>query len=640
MIVTCENYFVPSLRTRSPVFQTMSFFSSATLHLLDAITGELRVVKKFPYLIGSSRRCDWRVAEAGMPAEAALFDLSGKLHLLKSLASGSVYINRAPLERQTYELEPNHDYGLQIGSRLLIARVSKNGEEWARKIDLQHWIAFSGKTGTVIGTFTPETLWNFLATKSPGELAVQDIVVTPKGTSTTGFPTNLLFGELPVPAVQPEINMPPELLPQSQQRPQQEPPVGTPTEPTNTLSGDELLCPTCWLRFGAGDVMSIAVHDNLRGDAILGADAKLRFIPTAFNEHGQALDSMGIPCIDSACPHCRRKLPPSFLEMPANIISLVGAPSAGKSYYLCTLIKTLSQVLFKEFSLLFRDGDPSGNAHLNEMKNQLFSAQAPEQAFILKTDFEGIMYERFPRHGKMVALPRPFVYEIAPTTVPEEIASVIFYDNAGEHFKPNVSLDDSPGALHVASSAGILFLIDPTSHPQFRARLRDHHDPQLTLNIADGQDAILAEMGVRIRAISGHGIHTRVDTPLAIILGKCDVWEHLLPGEPLIRPVRNGRLDLARLNDNSARIRDLLLEIDPALVAIAESISNRVQFFPVSSFGHSPVPIKDGPNTGKLAPDPTKLTPRMVEIPMLWVLSLIAPNWVPSIAPRQNPVNY
>jgi hypothetical protein len=304
------------------------------------------------------------------------------------------------------------------------------------------------------------------------------------------------------------------------------------------------------------------------------------------------------------------------------------------------LVKALSQVLYKEFSLLFRDGDPTGNARLNEMKSQFFCAQVPSQAFILKTDFEGVMYERFPRHGKMVSLPRPFVYEIAPALAAEDIASVIFYDNAGEHFKPNVSLDDSPGALHVASSAGILFLIDPTSHPEFRTRLRDHHDPQLTLNIADGQDAILAEMGVRIRAISGHGIRTRVNTPLAIILGKCDVWEHLLPGEPLIRPVRNGRLDLARLNDNSARIRDLLLEMDPALVAIAESISNHVLFFPVSSFGHSPVPIKDGPNIGKLAPDPTNLTPRMVEIPMLWVLSLIAPNWVPSIAPRQNPVNY
>jgi hypothetical protein len=243
---------------------------------------------------------------------------------------------------------------------------------------------------------------------------------------------------------------------------------------------------------------------------------------------------------------------------------------------------------------------------------------------------EGAMYEQFPRHGKMVSLPHPFVFDLAPANAADKSVSLIFYDNAGEHFNPNVSIEDSPGALHVASSAGILFLLDPTANPLFRASLAGFADPQLSINITDQQDTILAEMGVRIRTIAGKTVREKIDTPLAIVLGKCDVWEHLLPhGETFVRPVSNGKLDMAALDKNSNLIRDLLLEIDAPLVAVAESISTHVRFFPASSFSHSPVVIEDGPNAGKLAPDPAKLKPRMVEIPLLWILSLTQPELIP-----------
>src|ERR1700724_2133101 len=70
----------------------------------------------------------------------------------------------------------------------------------------------------------------------------------------------------------------------------------------------DLTCPVCWLRFDSGDIMHIAVHDSLRGDPVLGEDAQQRFLATRFNNASQALDAMGLPCSDLACPHCRRKL--------------------------------------------------------------------------------------------------------------------------------------------------------------------------------------------------------------------------------------------------------------------------------------------------------------------------------------------
>ena len=83
--------------------------------------------------------------------------------------------------------------------------------------------------------------------------------------------------------------------------------------------------------------MNIAAHASLRGDPVLGEFEMQRFQATRFNDRGVALDPMNIPAPDQACPHCRRKLPPGFLDRPHYIFSIVGAPSSGTSYYLSVL---------------------------------------------------------------------------------------------------------------------------------------------------------------------------------------------------------------------------------------------------------------------------------------------------------------
>ena len=382
-----------------------------------------------------------------------------------------------------------------------------------------------------------------------------------------------------------------------------------------------LTCPVCWLRFDAGNIMHIAVHDSLRGDPLLGEDAQQRFLATRFNNAGQALDAMSLPSSETACPHCRRKLPPSFLEMPHHIISLVGDQSAGKSYFLSVLTKVLPATLFREFGIVFQDSDPTGNAPINDMRKALFGAQSPTQAKLAKTVFEGAMYERLPRQGRMVALPRPFVYTLAAEEKTREQCALIFYDNAGEHFQPGVNIVEQPGAQHVASAAGIIYLFDPFNSPEFRRILRDTKDPQLEKPVVDQQDIILAEMRARIQMIrnlrSGETIHT----PVAFVVGKCDVWLHLLNGKSLGDPMRDGKLDISVIEENSSVVRALMYQLCPGVVANAEALSSNVMFFAASSFGHTP--IKIGP--GEYVPDPAKLQPSFVEVPLLWILSHVCP---------------
>ncbi len=389
----------------------------------------------------------------------------------------------------------------------------------------------------------------------------------------------------------------------------------------------ELTCPVCWLRFDTGDIMHIAVHDSLRGDPVLGEDAQQRFLATRFNNAGQALDAMGIPSSEVACPHCRRKLPPSFLGMPHHIISLVGDQSAGKSYFLSVLTKVLPATLYRDFGIVFQDSDPTGNAPVNDMRKVLFGAQTPAQAKLAKTVFEGAMYERLPRQGRMVALPRPFVYTLAPEDKTREQCALIFYDNAGEHFQPGVNIVEQPGAQHVASAAGIIYLFDPFNSPEFRGSIRDTKDPQIEKPVVDQQDIILAEMRARIQTIRNLRPNEPINTPIAFVVGKCDVWLQLLNGRPLQRPLRDRTLVNSVVEDNSNIVRDLMHQLCPSVLANAEALSTNVMFFAASSFGHTP--LKIGP--GEYVPDPSKLQPVNVEVPLLWILSQICP---PLIATR------
>ncbi|MCH6256779.1 hypothetical protein MLD52_09490 [Puniceicoccaceae bacterium K14] len=381
-------------------------------------------------------------------------------------------------------------------------------------------------------------------------------------------------------------------------------------------------CPNCWKSFAISDVMNIATHDSLIGDPELGSHVKLRFKAERFNDLGQALDSEGLVSLDLACPHCRGRLPPSFLSQDQLIFSLVGAPSSGKSYYLSILLKCLPEDLIRHFGTNLQDADPNGNIGLNEMKNRLFSATTPEDAFISKTDFEGLMYERLKRNGKLVPLPRPFVYNLQDLSNPEKRAALIFYDNAGEHFQPTVSLDDSPGALHVAASSALFFLFDPATSRPFRKALADTQNIQFSTQSTDEQDVILSEMGIRVKKIRGKESYERIDTPLAIIVGKYDLWKDLLPTDQ-IRTSKERPLSDEDISANSKIVRELLLRLCPTIVANAESISSQTMYFPSSPLGHSPTEIHEGPLAGKIAPVPELIDPTLVTEPALWALSKI-----------------
>jgi len=588
--------------------------------LFDCANGKHCLIDNNPFVIGSGEGCDFRIEGAGAFPEHCKIERDGKVLFISARkGDGAPIFDGLPLVET--ELTPNEDHTLIVGQRLLLLRGGSRIRQWLEGLNTEKWYIFDKKTYTKYGHCAFEDLSTQLALLVPD---TSGALLLCQGMTTMGFYADHVLPFLPPPRVDPKVIA----AARNASAPAPEAPPPTEASTVNSEYG-EFTCPVCWLKFDRGDAMNVAVHASLRGDPILGEAHMQRFFATRFNDRGQAIDAMGIPSPDQACPHCRRKLHPGFLDSPHHIFSIVGAPSSGKSYYLSVLIKTLQTTLFQQFGVVFRDADPSDNVILNQMKTQLFSASTPEDAVLAKTELEGAMYETLPRLGRKVRLPKPFSFNLSNPKDPSQDFSVVFYDNAGEHFEPTRNSSDSPGAQHIAAASGIFFLFDPLHNAEFRRQLTGLKDPQIQSRRMDQQDVILTETEVRIKSLLGLDSKQRIATPFAVIVGKSDTWSHLLGDAEIRWPVADGHLDLAIVRANSKRLRALLLDLCPAIVANSETISSDVMYFAASPLGSSPIEFTDARGVKMIGPDPQKLHPRDVEIATLWVLSKIAPGMVP-----------
>jgi hypothetical protein len=595
-------------------------FSRKKLALLDCKEGKRVTLSQFPAWIGG-KGAEFQVDETDKAL--AEFDMDGDSPVLKIFGSQKATINGLP-RNGALPLVSGEDLAILIDKYLILACWTKDPDAWFAQRAQDSWRVVTQESEVLAG---PASL-TALEQKVAEIFQEHPKAILHQVSCGSGFfleEAAVVLGWDLAAANRPKLEKTSSLFSSPALQKKEDP--AEEQFDINTDSG-QFTCPVCWIRFDRGDVLHVANHESLKGDPILGEEHMLRFTATRFNNTGQALDAMGIPAAETACPHCRRALPPSFLDLRQHIVSIVGAPSSGKSYFLSVLIKTLQNKLYTKFQSAFYDADPKENVRLTEMKNKLFSAASPEEASIAKTDLESDMYLMVSRMGRKVYMPRPFIFSVAPPAEVSEPVALVFYDNAGEHFEPTRDSASSPGAQHVAAASGILFLFDPTYNLEFRRRLNPEKDPQLSDERFDQQDTLLAEMNSRIKKLRGIDFRQKIETPLAIVVGKLDVWGDLLPAGSLADPLEGDSLNLQRIQQNSDIVRDMLYKVVPSIVANAESISSNVRYFPVSAFGCSPEEIAKDPKTGRrrFSPDPHKIRPQFVEIPMVWLLSQLEPE--------------
>ena len=401
-------------------------------------------------------------------------------------------------------------------------------------------------------------------------------------------------------------------------------------------NGTIVECPHCWTSFSLKEVNYIAKHIDLIGDPILGPEAQLRFLPTAFNSQGYALDAKGMVCQEMACPTCHLRIPEPCIQLPNHAYSIVGAPASGKSYYLTSMVWQLRKTLSADFDWNMNDTDEVFNSVVNEYEQLLFlNLNSDVNVSLPKTELQGNNYSnQVILNGMNVDLPLPFIFTLTPMGTNQRadncgMKNFVLYDNAGEHFEPGRDQVTNLATQHLIHADSITFLYDPLKDSRFSASC-NQADPQLRQQ-GNGRNQLilLNEMITRIRKYLGMGIKEKYNKPLIVVIPKYDTWESIFPF-----PLRelefiyyNSEKMCSYLNVGvvmavSFMMREVLTKVAPDLVATSENFFESVYFIPMSALGS--IPERDAHNV--IGIKPSKISPVWAEVPMLlqfWLSGMI-----------------
>ena len=280
-----------------------------------------------------------------------------------------------------------------------------------------------------------------------------------------------------------------------------------------------LHCPSCWHAMQPADALFIAEDPRLVGDPVSGADEPLRFLPGRFDLTGAALDPEGARCTRLACPRCRRELPRPMLELPSAIVSVVGAPGAGKSHLLASAVWSMRRD-GERLGLQVMDAEPRLNARLHDWENRLFAGGDGPRRLEKTETSGGSGYASVRVEGRTEVVPAPFIFSVRGHAEAAVSSLLVLYDNAGEHFLPGADDALRPVTRHLGRSEAIVFVLDPTQDQGFRAAvgLAPSSGPPMR------QDVVLAEMVARLRHHRGSRSDEAVDVPLVVALSKADLW--------------------------------------------------------------------------------------------------------------------
>jgi hypothetical protein len=417
----------------------------------------------------------------------------------------------------------------------------------------------------------------------------------------------------------------------------------------NSQQTENCVCPHCWFDFQPANALFVATHPELIGDEVLG-DHQFKRLKRSEVQiiNGRALDRKGFPCTDRACPRCRLQIPVGMLERTPLFVSLAGAPSAGKTYFIASLMHTLRQQLPLEFNLLLEYATSDEINRIENVVNELFRRAPDQPVYLEKTQEAGATVNNvISLNGQRVELPKPFLFSLRPTPnhvnfekMHEKLhRTMALYDCSGEHFQYGRYRDTSNRSFgHLAKANAVMFVYDPLQDAPAQHRLSAlSNDPQVhKQKHASHQEKTLEAVIHQMRILRHLTPKSRIKAPLLIVVQKYDVWYELLPkwaqvsATSTVRLQRDGasRVHIDTINRTSVHIRKFLYDICPMFVSLAEANFEIVRYFPVSAIGTSPIALEidvgdeyDERKETRLCVLPQNIQPFRVADPILWLFA-------------------
>lgn len=373
-----------------------------------------------------------------------------------------------------------------------------------------------------------------------------------------------------------------------------------------SIFSSKILCPFCFNYVSAKDLLCMCTNAVHSETATLGGHIIQNAKP---DRQGYCTcDQCPHTTSRKACPKCKALLPLTITESPTRIISIVGAASSGKSYYVGSILrKIMEEGLFSELNF-------SNISSISTLWGDKKSSGEYSKRFKGFMDHFRIL-EPTKKISDLVKDNPPLLIEMSLAKKRLERNTFSFFDAAGESFHDAGDLASI--TPYIAHSEAVILILDPRQIPSVNSAI-SAAIPGLPAVSNVTYVEILNNVAQIIRDDNRLSRNKKIKIPLCIAFSK---WDLAMETPGLIPDGLNCKqssqnvgkgYDEQRIDSISSEIRSLLMQQwgEANLVSLAEQNFETVKYFSFSAWGSS--------NSGKSGAP--AIASFRIEDPFLWIL--------------------